>query len=313
MRIKKYYKLIRVDYEDSEYFRIKNISDTAGVFTITRNGSPSNTDLKYSLDGVNWTTADLSTDFSLEVEAGANVYMKGTNLNGFNRNYSGSKISGYSKMSMDVDHTISGNIMSIVDENNYTTINTIPTGCFAGLFEYDVHLISAENVNVGNVVTIEDEGFYANGDFDRIHSIFIGCTSLIKGIDLSSVTSIGEGGCRNMYRDCTSLTTASDLSNVTSIGGSGCNFMYLNCSSLTTASDLSNVTSIGWQGCYGMYHGCTSLTEATAPNVSTWDTSAFSSWLYNTASTGVVRKPAGLEIPTDDTDGVPSGWTTEDY
>lgn len=244
MRIKKYYKLIRVDYEDTEYFRIKNTSDTGGVFTITRYNGPSTSDLKYSLDGVNWTTADLSADFSLEVEAGANVYMKGTNTSGFNRT-----TTAYYKMSMDVNHSIGGNIMSIVDETNYATITSIPPKCFAYLFSDDTHLVNVDDATFG------------------------------------SVTSIGELGCRNMYSGCTSLTTPSDLSSVTSVGSSGC---------------------------FQMYYGCTSLTTATAPNISTWDENRFLYWLSGVASTGVIRKPAGLEIPTGE-NGVPSGWTTVDY
>lgn len=245
MRIKKYYKLIRVNYEDSAYFRITNTSNTGGFFTIARVGSPTTANLKYSLDGVNWTTADLSTDFSLVVDAGANVYMKGTNTSGFNRG-----TNSYYIMAMDVNYSIGGNIMSIVDETNYATTTSIPSYCFCNLFKDDRHLVNAGGANFG------------------------------------SVTSIGNDGCRQMYYGCTSLTTG---------------------------SDLSSVTSIGSRGCISMYSGCTSLTEATAPNISTWNTTRMDSWLAGTAATGVVSKPAGLDIPTNNVSGIPSGWTTEDY
>lgn len=271
MRIKKYYKLIRVDYEDSAYFRIKNTSNTDGVFTITRVGSPTTAYLKYSLDGVNWTTANLSADFSLAVGAGANVYMKGTNARGFNRN-----TSSYYKIAMNVNHTIGGNIMSIVDETNYATVTSIPSYCFAHLFNGDTYLVNA-------------------------------------GVNFGSVTSIGNNGCVYMYRNCTSLTTPSDFSSVTSIDSDGCSLMYGGCTSLTTGGDLSSITSVQRGGLAGFYLGCTSLTKVTTPNVSSWDTYAFNNWLENTAATGVVRKPAGLDIPTNTNGGVPSGWTTEDY
>ena len=326
MRIKKYYKLIKVDYEDSAYFRITNTSNTGGFFTITRNGYPTTADLKYSLDGVNWTTADLSTDFSLEVDAGANVYMKGTNTSGFN-----SSNSNYYKMAMDVDHTIGGNIMSIVDETNYATTTSIPAYCFAHLFYGDTHLVNAGGVNFGGVTSISNYGcayMYSNctslttgSDLSSVtiigyygcQNMYGNCTSLTTGSDLSSVTSIGSTGCQNMYSNCTSLTTGSDLSSVTSIGSQGCGYMYTGCTSLTTPSDLSSVTSIENSGCYYMYGDCTSLTKAIAPNISTWNTTQFGSWLSNTAATGVVRKPAGLTIPTDTASGIPTGWTTEDY
>lgn len=298
MRIKKYYKLIKVDYEDTEYFRIKNTSDTSGVFTITRVNNPTTADLKYSLDGVNWTTADLSTDFSLPVAAGANVYMKGTNTSKFNGQWE------YYTMAMDVEHSIGGNIMSVVDEENYATVTSVPNSCFIYLFKGDTKLVDAGDVNFGSVASIGQR---------VCDSMFNGCTSLTTPADFSNVTSIVYTGCNNMYRGCTSLTTTADLSNVTSIGYNGCSSMYQGCTSLTTGSDLSNVTSVSSEGCNSMYNGCTSLTTATAPNVSTWETSNFTAWLSGVASTGVVRKPAGLEIPTNTTDGVPTGWTTEDY
>lgn len=326
MRIKKYYKLIKVDYEDSAYFRITNTSNTGGFFTITRNGSPTTADLKYSLDGVNWTTADLSADFSLEVDAGANVYMKGTNTSGFNRGEN-----SYYKMSMDVNHSIGGNIMSIVDETNYATTTSIPAYCFYGLFENDIHIVNAGGVNFGNVTSVDNRGcnnmyrgctsLTTGSDLSSVTSVvysgfgnmYYGCTSLTTPSNLSSLSSIGDGGCGYMYNGCTSLTTGSNLSSVTSINSYGCSYMYNGCTSLTTGSDLSNVTSIGNSGCSCMYQGCGSLTEATAPNISDWNTSNFNSWLYNVAHTGVVRKPAGLTIPTGNTSGIPTGWTTEDY
>lgn len=89
--------------------------------------------------------------------------------------------------------------------------------------------------------------------------------------------------------------------------------MYSGCTTLTNPSDLSNVTSVSSEGCNSIYEGCTSLTTAIAPNISEWDTTFMENWLYNTASTGVVRKPANLTIPTDSASGIPTGWTTEDY
>lgn len=286
-------------WERIAYFRITNTSDTGGVFTITRVESPTTADLKYSLDGVNWTTADLTADFSLSVSAGANLYLKGTNTSGFNGGYT-----DYYKMTMDVNHSIGGNIMSIVDETNYTTITSIPKYCFTYLFNGDTHLVNAGDVNFGSVTSIGGGG---------CQNMYQKCTSLTTPSDLSNITSISWSGCQNMYMGCSALTTGSDLSNITSIGDRGCKYMYGDCKSLSTPSDLSNVTSVGSEGCNSMYEGCTSLTTATAPNISEWDTTFMENWLGRTASTGVVRKPANLSIPTDSTSGVPTGWTTEDY
>ena len=56
----------------------------------------------------------------------------------------------------------------------------------------------------------------------------------------------------------------------------------------------------------------TFINLVTAPNITTWDTSKFENWLNNVSSSGVVRKPAALTIPSG-LSGVPTGWTTENY
>lgn len=149
-----------------------------------------------------------------------------------------------------------------------------------------------------------------------------GCWGLFGGsnnnlvhanIDFYGINTIGNYGCYCMFENCTKLITVPDLSYITNIDSYGLNFTVGGCTSLQTPFDLSNVTTVQNNGCGYIYSGCTSLTEAIAPNISSWNESNFSNWLRNTAPTGVVRKPAGLTIPTDNTSGVPTGWTTEDY
>lgn len=108
----------------------------------------------------------------------------------------------------------------------------------------------------------------------------------IENISFDGITSIGNGGLFGTFMDQNELTKGLDLSGVTTLGNNSLNLMYAN---------------------------CTSLNEAYAPNVSTWDTDKTSSWLNNTASTGVLYKPANLVIDTDTDSGVPSGWTTQTY
>ncbi len=188
MRIKKYYKLIKVDYEDSAYFRITNTSNTGGMLTITStNSSTFRIDLKYSIDGVNWSESLEGTPipFTLEVDAGSNVYLKGTNPYP-----SGEYDNWRNNILMDVEHTIGGNILSIVDEINYATITSIPKYSFKYLFENDINLTDASKLNFG------------------------------------AATTFGEGCCDHMFYNCTSLTTPSDLSSATSIGNYGCAGIY---------------------------------------------------------------------------------------
>lgn len=254
MRIKKYYKLVRVDYEDEGFFYIKNTSDETGTLTINNSSyNTLNVNLKTSFNNVDWTTYDSTTSdpISILVPPNTNIYFKGNNP------YFGGEYDNWNIIfNLNKPHIIGGNLMSVISEDSFSSLTEVPKYSFKNTFKNDIYLTSAEKLNFGNATSL---GVEALGESDYNKGMFNGCTSLIKGID------------------------------------------------------LSNITSIGNRGCSYMYYGCSSLTKATAPNVSTWNTSNMYNWLANTAATGVVRKPAGLDIPTNNASGVPSGWTTEDY
>lgn len=253
--------MIRVSYADSDLFRITNTSDQIGTLTITNGGGT----LKYSLDGVDFETYDFSTHPTISVPAGANLYMKGTKTN--SNNYA-------LNFKMDVNHTIGGNIMSISDENNYTTMTSIPNYGFKELFKGDTYLISASNVNFGNVTTIGNNG---------LNDFFSGCTLLVSIPDLSNITTVGNAGLATAFYQCSSLVNGADLTSITSCGTNALSYTYTQCSSLTTAY---------------------------APNVSTWGIAP--KWLQNVAASGTLYCPSQAVadlIPNNDINGCPSGWT----
>ena len=261
MLTKKYYKLIRVSYADSDLFRITNISDQTGTLTITNGGGT----LKYSLDGVNFETYDFTTHPTISVPAGGNCYMKGVKEN------SGSN---YLQFSMDVNHSIGGNIMSIVDETNYATMTSIPDDAFRSMFENDTHIISAIDLNFGNITSV---------GITSLTSMFEGCTSLISTPDLSSFTTLEIQSMQSMFQGCTSLAIAPDLSGITSMDRGAMDFIFLS---------------------------CTSLTVAYAPTVSPWENT--SGWLSGVAASGTLYCPSQAVadlIPNNDASGCPTGWT----
>ena len=262
---KKYYKLIRVSYADLDLFRITNVSDQMGTLTIT--GGTTSFTLKYSLNGVDFTNYDFDTHPTITVPAGANLYMKGVKGYPTNPSY-------YLKFSMDVNHTIGGNIMSIADETNYATMTSIANYGFSNMFYNDSHLISAVDLNFGNV------------------------------------NSCGDNCFNGMFYGCSSLTTVPDLSNITTVGTSAMSSMFGHCTSLTTGPDLSNMTGVGSSAMTYILNGCTSLTTAYAPNVSTWPYT--DNWLAGVAATGTLYCPSQAVadlIPDNSASGCPSGWT----
>ena len=335
MITKKYYKLVKVSYEDSQIFYVKNVSDSAGTFSVSHLNKRS-WNIKYSLDGVTWTTYDVTNFPTITVPAGSNIYLKGTNYY-FNENNT------YLSFSMDVEHIIGGNIMSLKDETNFSTLTSIGNSyMFKRLFFGDTHLVSAEKMNVGNVLTLNDYAFI---------ECFQGCTSLVKAPLFDNCDTIYSNVFQNCFKGCTSLTDGGNFSNVTYVGGDAFSNCFSGCTSLTTPPviDTYNITTLGtlrpfyamFSDCTAlqsgldlrgitdsliastydafdqMYLGCNNLTTVYTPNISTWNTDLFTNWLNQAGSsatgTKTVYKPAALTIPTDSNSGVPTGWTVQNY
>ena len=145
--------------------------------------------------------------------------------------------------------------------------------------------------------------------------------TLFNYTDVDSVTAIpaygfsepignGQGGGAR-----TELIDISNLSfrGITEIGDYGLYRAFIFKGTFTKGVDLRDVTTIGEGALTNLYYDNSNITEVYAPNVSTWDTTKTESWLQGVAPTGVVYKPSTLDIPTDTTSGIPSGWTTQDY
>ena len=175
------------------------------TLTITKGGSPKYS-LKYSTDGVNWTLFADSTQGILDTitfsGVGNKVYIKGVY-----------KSQGYSSViafSMTGKFSVSGNIHSILDEDNFETITDLtlyPEDTFRNLFNGDYNgmgktncLVSIENLLLpatklnrrsyyqmfGNNVLITKAPFLPNftvlpdsqGGAKCLSNMFFGCSSL---------------------------------------------------------------------------------------------------------------------------------------
>ena len=141
--------------------------------------------------------------------------------------------------------------------------------------------------------------------------------TLFNYTDVESVTKIPDYGFSRTFsmQDDSEIIDITNLSfrGITEIGNYGLqsafSYMYIG----TKGVDLRGITTLGEGALNGLYADSINLTEAYAPNVSTWDTSKAEGWLSSVAPTGVVYKPSTLDIPINDTSGIPSGWTTQDY
>lgn len=161
---------------------------------------------------------------------------------------------------------------------------------------------------------------YSYGGFwIRDMSISLGgdVRTLFNYTDVDSVTAIPAYGFKKPFSiNEGEIIDISNLSfrGITSIGDYGLSEAFSqNWFTITKGVDLRDVTTIGGYALEQMYAYNSNLTEVYAPNVSTWDTNKARIWLSSVAPTGVVYKPSTLDIPTNTSSGIPSGWTTQDY
>ena len=141
--------------------------------------------------------------------------------------------------------------------------------------------------------------------------------TLFNYTDVDSVTAIPAYGFKRPFIiNGGKIIDISNLSfrGITSIGAYGIEDAFSQSKfTITKGVDLRDVTTIGEGALRQMYAFNSNITEVYAPNVSTWDFSKTYNWLEGVASTGVVYKPSTLDIPTNESSGIPSGWTTQDY
>ena len=141
-------------------------------------------------------------------------------------------------------------------------------------------------------------------------NMFFGCNSLAKAPELPATTL--KSNCYNyMFAGCTNLTSAPELPATTLI--SRCYaYMFQGCTSLTTAPELSATTLA--TACYGrMFYGCSKLKKITMLATDISASNCLSSWVQDVALTGIFIKNPNMESLPPGVNGIPSGWTIQNY
>ena len=218
------------------------ITANADSNLVLRNSSGNNPNLQYSADGKNWTTYSEK----INIPANGKIYLKGNNANGWSQSEQ-----TYSHFNITGNVSISGNVMSLLDNGTGTT-SLIPNNhCFYGLFYGST-----------GITSVSEDFLPATGLTDDCYTnMFVGCASLTTAPALPA-TKLAYNCYSHMFEDCTSLTTAPTLP-ATALS-EGCYWnMFFDCTSLTTAPALPATTLANF--CYNaMFSGCTSLTTAPA-------------------------------------------------
>lgn len=299
-----------------ECFYLQNASEDTAEFKFTKMGDIT-ADTEYSIDGGHtWIAYDFTTQPTVEVEAGSKIYFRGNSFDNSESYY-------YIGFNMNKSYNVGGNLMSISDYDNMDSVTTISTKQFKSLFINETNLVSAVNMNFGNVDTV---GSYC------FQNMFRGCSSLTTAPTTLPATTLADHCYSYMFYECTSLTTSPTLP-ATTLADHCYEFMFASCSSLTTAPVLPATTLES--SCYSsMFRNCTSLTttpELPAKTLETWcygnmfngcshlnkviiyadnisASNCLESWLSNVSATGDFYN-LGSATYSSGASGIPSGWT----
>ena len=226
--------------------------------------------ISYSKDnGLTWNSiAPTESGTSISVESGDEIMFRGNNSaysNGMS-NYNNFSSSAGTKFN------VRGNIMSLIDENNYTGLTSISSDCFWNLFG--------------------------------------GCTGLVSAKKLLlPITTLANGCYYNMFYGCTSLTTAPELP-ATTLADYCYRGMFSGCASLTKAPELPAQLLVN--SCYEyMFEDCTSLNYIKCLENSRDGGRATNDWVSNVSATGTFIKNPNTTWSTGNS-GIPEGWTVID-
>lgn len=220
--------------------------------------------IEYSTDdGATWTEGTPSLGGGANIDACANpviitgskIMLRGTNAAYATPPTPPATTPIFTRIDCDADCYIYGNMMSLINKDNFATLTAFDTTeggyAFYNLFDGNTHIKNhAEKKLLLPATTLTR---------DCYHSLFSGCTSLTTAPELTATTM--QLQCyQGMFNGCTALTQApqlpaEDLS-------SGCYLeMFNGCTALTTAPELPATTLE--PGCYrSMFAGCTLLTTA---------------------------------------------------
>lgn len=218
-------------------------AEKAQKFMMKTNGNYNISGLEYSVNFGDWTT----------VEANKEVTFGGTNgdlrLRGTNTDGTASALDKYSTITFtdsNVPVACTGDIRTLLDWDNYTTVNT-ENAMFIKLFENCSVLTSAPELPATSLA------------YNCYYCMFSGCTNL-KSAPKLPAKALANQCYAYMFAGCKNLKTAPELP--AEVLANQCyDSMFLGCTNLKTAPKLPAKTSRMY--CYvGMFSGCSNLKSA---------------------------------------------------
>ena len=277
--------------------------------------------MQYSLDGGKTKNAVTSDDIVLNVGDKVQFYGNGTSITCYNGTIITSSGDGFTCK-------VYGNIMSLVDEENFATATTLSADqTFFSLFSDFITLTDAS----GLLLPATQLTAYC------YYSMFYGCTALTAAPALPA-TQLAAYCYYSMFKSCARLTAAPELP-ATQLANSCYHRMFQGCASLTTAPALPATQLAG--NCYReMFSICTALTASPVLPAETLVSNCYNQMFYNCSKLATVTclatsginqsgstanwlRGAGSQAedtktiytvstadwPTINNNGIPDGWT----
>ena len=202
-------------------------ADAAQTFKMTTSGNYAIDKLEYSLDGNEWTAVEKDKEVEFGGEKGS-LFLRGKNINGTASNFS--EYSTITFTDKNVEVACTGDIRTLLDWRNYSTVNT-QNARFCSLFNDCAVLTSAPELPA---TALAD---------DCYSSMFGGCTSLTATPELPA-KKLAYYCYNGMFNGCTSLTSAPELPATTL--AEGCySSMFADCTKLSTVTMLAPSDQIG--------------------------------------------------------------------
>ena len=283
---------IRVHDYSQDYLTF-NIKSDGNIYWKKSNSSVLSKTISYSKNDGNWTgISSTSEGVAISVTAGDKVRFKGNNST------YGQSITYYNFLSTTCQFDICGNIMSLINGDNFVNNTTLESSyTFIYFFYGNTGLKSVKNL-ILPATTLTSSCY---------EYMFSGCTSLTT-VPVLPATTLASSCYGYMFSLCTNLTTAPVLSATTL--ASSCYYhmfdsctrlttppvlpattlastcyasMFANCTSLTTAPELP-ATTLAIDSYYSMFLGCTRLTTAPILPATTLNTGCYGQMFQNCTS-----------------------------
>ena len=235
-----------------------------------KTNSERNIQIRYSINDGDWhyiKAKSNTTGNNFTVNNGDIVKLKGTN-----QTYSNGTYYCYFSATTNTQFKLKGNIMSLINAENFSGITEVPMYCFNYFFE-----------NCEAVVDASELVLPATALASRCYgSMFSGCYNLLSAPELPA-TTLTDYCYSSMFSDCYNLLSAPELP-ATTLTDYCYSEMFVGCASLSYIKCLATDISA---------NGCTQY------------------WVNNVASTGTFVKNISMTGWTTGNSGIPTGWTVE--